>query len=516
MINSHRPAQPYVTLFPGDELADRMELGGQTLSATWSKSIASPVGQWSVTVAPGRQGRQGDHTTLIDNPELYARVRPNNVISLGASEVGGWGLGLVSKVSRAVQAMGSGVQQTVTLSGMDLGKTLMQDSVVQASMVGPQLERVRLAVEEQLGPEHPLLAALPGEFGPRVDFGDGLGPIPTFTGVGVQDVIEWALNNVVSMRLPLFSEVTGGDGRIGEIISTDFTITDWGEAQVWSEGLSTFQGSVWAFLRATIDTDFWEMFLDYIPNNTALPQAALVVRPKPFDQEATTYLSTDDKGISWSRLRTLVDGRPFHNIEARSIAALNIGTTDEDTLAYYEVTSPNWLIGNTAGENLGLRYPAIDLYAAKRFGLRAMKSQVALVQGDLRESITTGDDAELSATQASELTRYRHALLNWHRPNPMFERGQVTVVNFDHQDRIRCGDRIRLPGVTPQRGGVAGLDAYVVGVSHRWTLGQPQVTQVQFIRGHNAEALANFNAELAASSTPNAPDGLVVADEERE
>jgi len=243
-----------------------------------------------------------------------------------------------------------------TLSGLCVGKALVNDQVVLPVLGGPGFERWRSAVEEVLGPDHPLVQLL--ILGPKQTLDAREGPIRTFTGATVRDVVEFILGETASMKIPLLAKLVGGDGRLSGYL--DLTYVDsFHDGRIWSEGLQQYHGSLWGFIRELLDEDFYECRVDYRPTGVAsapAPHAHLIIRPRPFDEQTLEHapVSEEAPGLGWDDIRNLVDGAPWHEVLQEEVYAQQLGTSDKDAYSYYNVSSGFTLLGNSEALNLGL------------------------------------------------------------------------------------------------------------------------------------------------------------------
>ncbi len=333
---THRPK---IILWPDGQKGSKIDISSTCLRFNTSKNMAQPMGQWSLTLLPN-QGSQGP-TALRNLSDLYKLIRPNGVVSIGYDEPGGIMFGLVDNV-RHVRGLSGQTSYGLTVTGSDFGKTLARDHIVHASLTIQDLDTFIAKVAAVVGPNHALLEALPGVWGPQ-----GREAVPTFLGASVADVVEWLLTTAPAMAVPLLANI-GGTGRPGEFIEFADTITTWNDGRIWSEAPHTYQGTIWDFVRRILDEDFYELWLDTTPNGTDIPSISLIIRPKPFDEPALNFLPTEeDLGISWPSLKTRIDGFANHEILESELLRDELGFTDEDVFAFYLVTSAHTLIGNT-------------------------------------------------------------------------------------------------------------------------------------------------------------------------
>lgn len=477
--------------------AARVDISGDVIAFQTSKRLGQPAGTWSLTLLPRTAGGSslGDVRRAAD---LYSQLRPNQLVSIGYDEPGGIMLGLIDRIDRELTAVGDSATLSLVIRGRDLGKALVADNIVRATVTTVDAIEFKARVEAVLGKDHPLTIDVLGVWGPTNPEG-----VPTFIGASVQDVIDFTLRRAGSMQIPVLAKATGGSGIPADYISTDFSVTTWNDGRIWSDGPVTQEGNLWSFLGSVLDADFYEIWLDSIPNGSSLPNAQLIVRPRPFDEPDLDFaVVSDSTGLEWQDLKTMVNEEPYHDIPLDRVIRASLGVSDADAYAYYLVTAQHELIGNPDGLKEGLIYPLVDLYAARTFGTRAYRAALSLVAGDL--TVKAAGDVDYDGDVHDAIHDARNRLLNWYRLNPYFETGSITVVGADV---FRVGDPVHLPWATPQFGSEAGMTYYCTGVTQAWEFGKPYTTTLELTRGHNAamvrEVKALIRAEGAFVSPPN-------------
>lgn len=92
----------------------------------------------------------------------------------------------------------------------------------------------------------------------------------------------------------------------------------------------------------------------------------------------------------------------------------------------------------------------------------------------------------------------RDRIFNWFKYNPIMESGTVTIRG---NEDMRIGDKVKFPDMEFNHKGIddegreityKGVDAYVNGVKNVWAFGAPFKTELRLIRGHNREALRDY------------------------
>ncbi len=501
--------------------SDAIDLSLDVIAVQGGRSHAQPVGMLSITLLPRSSNNRQTPADIARTSLLYRQL-DYAIISVGFELDGGVGLYMVTRRKRRTNRAGPNPSMSLTLECMDVGgRVLNGDNVIFASLSVQTAGKFGDAIAAALGDDSPLLVAFAGVWGPEGDdavdrsitvtspftgettvWTDHEKGTPTFLGQSVKDVLDWILAKAPSMRVPLLRAV-GGDGRPSEFIRTDKSITTWNDARVWSDSPSTYNGNVFGFLGTVLDRDFYEIWIDYIPRpNERIPEIHLIVRPKPFDEPAMEFMSVDEStGITWDDLRTLIDGLENHDIPLNEVLSDDLECGDADAASYFMVTSQHDLIGNDESAKLGLAYPLVDTWMAKKCGLRAYNTRLSLLAGD-RDAMVDGD-ADYDGELSSASRQFRNRLLNWYRFAPWFESGLITVRG---RDRYRPGDPVRLSWVIPPRGSETGVRYYCTGVSWSWSLGSPYVSTLQVTRGHNAGVIAALRQEIeddAPASNPS-------------
>ena len=475
---------PRVRIWPSADSGRVLDIASSdVLGFSASADIGGPAGQFSIRLAPRRGSKiAGGRANM---PALLARQIPHqSVVSLGHDVDGGIMLGLVTGVTEATSLEGGTVSDSVTISGQSLGAGLLQDSIVNARMIGDNAIAFRDNAVAILGKDSPILAFFPEAVGPvRADDPE---QTPVFAGSSIKDVVDWILTRAPSMRIPLLAAITGRSGSIGEYLRTDKSVTSWNDARVWTNALQTYQGNIWGFLQGAIDADFYEMFIDTMPErDQQLPRADLILRPKPFDDDDLVVLPVEQEtGLRWRDLRTRWKGREHHVLDDATLFARSLSWDDAEAFAYYTVTSRTDIIASSEVMRQGLAFPVLDLHHVQRWGLRTYAANLNLLGGDLTKR--TEQDAAYDNALQSDLIDFRNRLVNWYRWAPWFLKGAVTVPG---RDEYRPGEPYYLPWALPPLGGSPGVRAYGHSVSWSWQLGGHYTSTIGLVRGYNAGSI---------------------------
>lgn len=538
-------ARPKVVCWPDGTAQGRVDLSPIVAAFSTSKSIAAPAGQWSVTLLPSlarggmRLGIPGDLERML--------ARPNAIISIGWDAPGGIMVGLVDSVRRQRTWGGERVADAITLSGSDFGKALVNDHIVRAALTVPDQPSF-LAAVEAVAPGNTLTNQLPGTWGPEREDGS-----TNFAQATIREVADWVIRHVPALRMPVLAGA-GGSGRLGDYI-TVLVPDSWNDGRIQNENLWTYQGSIWEFLNTIIDRDFYEVFVDsYVAPKVkrstgtaffadpdvpleeavplygssvktfvdvvgtakgadpALPPVVLVIRPKPFDESGMEFLPTSQgPALTWHSLTTH-NREQHHIVTADALISEQMGISDADVFSYYLVTSQYDLMGNAQAQAEGLFFPAVDLYALARHGVRAYESRITLLGSNIA-------DKEIGAPEytqrvGQEVFDFRNRLFNWMRLNEFMESGSITVAG---RDNYRVGEPVFLPWKRGIRGSThesvrdSGMRYYCVATQHQWSFGDTYTTTLNLTRGHNQAVIQQARRDIDAAAETYKQPGMKVA-----
>lgn len=502
-------SRPRFFLWPNGKRSGKLDLSSWVASFEFSKTLQNPVGTWSVTLLPfrGSQGPVGIHHPT----DLEALARPNAVVSLGFDVGGGICLGLVDAPGRKRHLGGANASRTFTLSGSDMGKVLVSDSIIHASLDKEAADSYGKKIEAVTSTENALLDALTVT-GPE----NAHAGAKTFEGAQIHELVGWVLDAWTTFRIPLLAAM-GGSGRAGDFMVPD--VTPWNPGQyLYTDAPKSYNGDIYGFIRSLVDEDFFEVIVDSLfPTypvaavDAMIPEVRLTVRPKPFDSrmfdDHQIFRPVNTRpDLTWESMANRVDGDPYHQIEQYEILDEDLGTSDADVFSYYEVTSDSDLMGNADRQAAGLFYPLVDLSVLKRAGLRAFRGRLSLVDPDI---LGKQEDALPSGVLPSDIKEFRNRLFNWYRLAEWFEAGSITVAG---RDRFRVGDKVYLPWHRPFRavpGTPSGCYFYITGTTHRWSVGQPYTTTLRLSRGHSKTVVDAAKAEIAREAVEFGVPGML-------
>ncbi len=495
-------ATPRVIIYPFNDKTDRIDVSDQVVGFSATNSVDGPVGRFTINLL-ARQGEETWIGRIEASPSLLTVVRLNAIVTLGFDTPGGITMGRVTAISESGAFEGANSRQLV-LSCETMGSLLTNDSVIISILTGDGSEAFRNQVGVVLGFEHPVLAGLPDTMGPLTP-GSPSEAVNTFIGAGIQDVVKWILEKIPTMQIPLMGSIYG-DPKPGAWFRTDGSVTSWNDARIWTDSLSTYQGDLFGFLRAAVDHDFYEIFVDtvaykprFVDNaqtNTAsdVPDVFLIVRPKPFDWKVAEVLPVhEETGLRWDDLRTRVGNLDAHVFEVGDVLSYQLGCSEAKVYTWFQITSDCELIGNSGSVAQGLAYPALDLYMMTRHGLRPYNARLSLIGADI--AAKAAGDADYTGEVVNEITEFRNRLVNWNRYNAWLLSGSVRVRGADH---YRPGDPVSLPWASPTMGDELGLRLYCTAVTWSWSIGGRYECTLTLERGANETMIRAINDMIDA------------------
>jgi hypothetical protein len=476
---THETNRCFVTCWPGNDVDDRIDLSPAVLSFSATNSTSGQPGTFSVQVSAGH-GRRWHHGRPTDVSDLKRVIRPNAVIAIGYRKPGGITMGLVRSVSEQMTMTGGQISRTYIISGESMGCMLTQDEIVVGQIIGPESARFRDQIAQVVGPGNPILMLFPSEIG---EVTDEQGRVTqALPGVGVQYMIDWVLDNCPTMRLPLMESVYG-DAHPGAWILTDDSVVTWNGARIWNDQLSAYSGNVMGFIRACVDHDFYEIFIDTVATDSDVPDVRLIVRPKPFDSPNLEWKTTpvqEQTGLRWEDLRCRVSGDENHVIPLDQVFACSLGVSTDVVYTWYEVTCDFEPMYNSEAVAMGLRYPLVDLYLLQRYGVRPYSARLALLGADI---VRKAEDSQVyNGETIDEVKEFRNRLVNWHRWSPWMLEGSVQV---PMSDDYRPGDPVLLPWAQASVGDELGVRFYCTAVSWSWSIRGTPTCTLTLTRGWN-------------------------------
>lgn len=459
------------------------------------KSIDSMAGNFEIRVSSDFNSvNLSSHSS---RSSLFEILRPMDVISIGIERPDGLMLGIVENIFET-KSGGSTGQRLITIKGSDFGKILQQDNIVFAPLtvdLEGQVDKVNLfeaAVKQAFGNNHPLTRSLSATWGP-------ITPMQTlgFENVDIQVAVDFVLKNGISLSvIPFFNQ--SANTPLGEIFRKEITSRPTDKVLL-SANAAQYDGNIANFLKRLLDGPFYECWVDTFLDITQplpvqpQPMPVLRIRPTPFDEENLNFVGTDyviDPMFSWENLKTWITQEPYHRFQPEDLQNENLGISDYEALSFYTVNFTKEPIGTPFQELHGVSFPLLDIYMAKKYGLRPIRvsSQHLHVDPDI--------------PTPQQIRNKRNQIFNWHRMNPEFLSGTVNILG---RDDIRVGDRLAYFKLKKQE--KDPILFYIKSLGFSWNVGQEYNMSLALTRGHSQKMVNNLKEEITTESAlSNIPD----------
>jgi len=493
---------PFVTAWTGIDGLRKLALGPDVLSMSVSKDVNGISGRFSLELLPRSEFLTSEfslRTPAERLPVYFRALAPNTPIAIGFEREGGVMLGLVESCDYSTTVVNAALQISIKVSGSDLGH-MLEDHVLQALISTSDLGAWTAAITDVLGGDAPILTDLLGAEAPLNSAGER-----SLLNQSIDNVARYSIDRVAGMRIPVLRQAFGGKGYIGDF--TQLRVASFDEDLVFKSDLYMQETSVSGYLQEILDKDFYEFRVETLPQDTGIPRPVLLIRPKPFDEEAFQGSAwptiSRNASAAWERLTTLVDGARHHEIEtADLIGGVTLGRSRSEAYTYYTVQNNNE-IGATDGDaSAGMAFPIYDLYAATRYVTQRYDSRCSLVAGD-------PTDTTLQSKIRSSTQERRNRLFCWYRCNPEFLTGSVQVRG---KDAYRAGDPVWIPWMVDPLSGRPGLRFYCTAVTHSWSVGGMYDCTLSLARGHGAGFWEEFVKRVTAVMPDTVPYGWISAD----
>lgn len=505
---------PHIVIWPNDTSSAEFRVGAEEVLSFDVQAGVDGLGTFTIALAPRetRGPRAAAVMAFHRWADVWRRLPRLSAVSIGYDMPGGIMLGLITGVSVTRSRVNGAL--SVQLRGEGLGRLLAQDTMEHAVVLGTGAAEFKRKLEAVLGQGHPIfrnVLGAPTTLGPVEPGGDANDPqaARTLVGQGVKDLVDWVLDNAPSMRVPVLRRLYGGSGHPRDVFSTSFSVTTWNDARVWADAFQSYNGDLYGYIKGSIDEAFYEVFVDTFPlEGQDHPAVELIVRPRPFDTPTMEILPVAEQtGITWEDLRTRYDGLEHHEIGEDDTLEDTLGWDLAEVATFYTVTCDNDLSGSVEAQDAGLAYPAIDLYGLLTGqGLRASRATMRLLGADL--AAAAAGQESYTTEQATQVVQFRNRLFNWHRWNPWFVKGTITVRG---RDRYRPGEKYLLPWALPPIGLddpriEPGLTFYGTSVGWRWSVGTEYTCTITLSRGHSASMLQAIRDEVRSLAPADNPD----------
>lgn len=480
-----RATHPFLTIYTQTET---LTLDEELISIQGSKSIDNLAGSFQINLQPVAKFGGIRTSNIHAIADLYRRISPMDVIILGWDRP--FLAGFVDNVFYS-KSGGPTARHSLTIRGRDLGKVFLQDSIIFAPIVGDEGDRFREVVRQTFGANHPLLSTF-DHYWP--DLENRMGET-AFIAVPIQTALDTLLTRAFSLQIDT-------PGNILKTFYRDIKARSSDEVYL-SGGGSAFDGSIANFLMRLLDKPyFYEAWVDtkltqkkklgdlHFPQTTI--EAYLRVRPTPFDEEDMNFTGIAiDPQFGWDNLKTFVGQKKYHEISEEEIYEKHLGISDHEALSFYLCTLEQEIINTPYEEQKGLSFPILDIYSAKRYGLRSLKARSVHMRNTFTQPELTPD-----------LLRYkRNQLFNWFRMNPEFVNGSITI---PLNEEIRGGDRIALIDEIARDGSGGTTDPmlfYLPSYSYNWADGKEPMMTLNLNRGHTKGMIKSFAQKLILLSS---------------
>ena len=461
-------ARARIYIWPSDSTGGPIDVSADVKSLQTVKALDAPTGTFTIDLQP----RIHDGVNVTQTGDSYRFTRyfelfeAMSVVSIGAERDGGIMLGLVTATEES-QNFQTG-DRTVHIQGVDLGITL-EDPIIRPLVVSARYDQWKANVEALLGEGHPYVD-LTATLGPKNANNER-----NFVNRSMEEVVRYILDKVGTMRIPALQDPLGGDGRIGDWLDTIRAVTSWDGNRVYGFDLHKYQGNIRGYLNAVIDPDFYELRIDSVPRDWNLPRPTLILRPRPFDESPQRFPMKESAGDGWEDTKTLVDEVPYHDIPMHEVLNAPFRRTGDSAIHFYQLTSSKDPAVTETGAKLGLAYPLLDGWIARKFASkRSYQANLNLVAG------SPGDVIDLQADVQNAIVDKRNHLANWFWWNPYSLTCSATVWG---RDKYRVGDRVRFSWLRDPITGQNGMTFYCTGVSQQWRP-ESYLTTLQLERGH--------------------------------
>lgn len=460
-----------------------IDLSNECVAFTCSKSANQIAGTFSLTLVP--RDVAGQTTTAVAGnrrvPWMFNVLKPMTPVAIGYDVPGGIMFGLVKARDYTLVAVNGQVTMGLTIQGEDIG-CVFNDQLIYIAVTQAEQPRWESDIKAVLGENHPVLKDLKGPIG-VIRNGD---PTPILENLTIEEIVPLILRNVATMQIPIFEKSFGGKGTVADALNVTAHVRGYPNEHAYCTSLFQQEGTVESFFKQILDTDFYELRIDSKPRENQVPQPYLIIHPKPFDepdQRTPAWASVKyHDHIGWDWMHTFVEGRQYHEIDARWILDLKIGTEAAEAFDYYTVVNNNEIGATESDMSAGRLNPLMDLYIAKFFGNKRYEAHRLLTDGtpfklDERGNMSETDKA--SILQGSIESRNR--LFNWYRANPYMLNGSLTTSGVDE---YRAGDPIYLPNFADVLSGAIGVKGYISSVTHAWSLGSLYTCNLSVQRLH--------------------------------
>lgn len=273
--------------------------------------------------------------------------------------------------------------------------------------------------------------------------------------------------------------------------------------------LSVYTGTIWNYILRTLDTRFYETYIDTTPfkkegASTYQTREKLVIRPIPFSYRFMEKVyekdeidrRLDEGWIYWEELQ--VTGE----FNRSDVLSTDLSCSDSQHFNWFTMQYNNTMLAPPGSgiSVFGYSSPLINPQGIMEFGLREMNYETKNpfnfkeLQDSINKAKADDKPAQFSKEGESVLTlnlqSKKNRVMEWHS-FPYYEYGQVTV---NGNRNIRIGTKIRLlqqeycytlknAGGSIETYSGIGMEYYVTLVEHSYTVGRDTRTRITVQKG---------------------------------
>ncbi len=526
--------RPVVYIHGKDNL--KIDISRFVVTVTTQRSIGQPVSNCTVTLV----NTPGDHTSGNDSLFLSASewislikriVRPQQIVSVqmypeeefdedgSPVYVEETFIGLIDILHQNENYEGGqpSISYQFSAAGL-LGKILTKETIVGSQVLAmfkfPELEK---ALGQKSKDFFNMVRGLTAEGG-SVFIGN---PKPS-------GAIQYIVSNAIRFREFLavkpdgtadmveFDIGTANEASLSQILD----ITTLKYEYLFGVELSVYTGTIWNYILRTLDTRFYEAFIDttqfkiqdtsyvrkdYVPKTPIVEtREKIVIRPIPFSYRFMDKIyETDELNKRLQEDWSYWEDLPYCAELYRSdLLSTDLSKSDAQHFNWFTMTYNNSIIappGSTLA-TFGYAAPLINIQGVKEFGLRELSYETKnpFNYKELQDSINKAKKEDKPAEIKDEgqsvlalnLQSKKNRVMEWNS-FPYYEYGQISV---NGSRKYRIGTKIKLLEqeysytLRDENGKVKeyfgkGMEYYVTAVEHSSTVGRDTRTRLTLSKG---------------------------------
>ncbi|MCK4547702.1 MAG: hypothetical protein KAW17_09710 [Candidatus Eisenbacteria sp.] len=432
----HRPTRPFVRV----DFTTRSEMDkpatAQVVSVDTNKTLREAAGSFNLELKPRSRGDLRQWRTL----------QPNDAVMLSFDRDQATMLGIIDRVGEDLSVSPGGeTTQRVTISGRDLGKVFLTDTVLYFPSLYSDASKGKWKEKFPLPEKMTLVTEFRGQ------------PIP-------------AAIKKICTQMPVFNTPLG-DGRLSvqDLLDWEEKVETYPEDLVYNEALGQFTGAIWNYLETVLDLAFYQCYVDTNADR-ANPKAHLIVRPYPFDK-------TGD--FTFANARTFVHPtQQYHRLSPGELIRYTVSKSDADTRTVFQVFPEGWIIG---ADDISASFAPLIADGEEdtenltdQYGFRPLIVRCHTLPVGAFSHLDDNDNVLLGGnTSAIEhIQTRRQKLYDWHYKNADFYSGSIIIRG---RPEIRIGDWVHAPWTD--------RTYYVEGVGNTWRQSSPFTTALTVTRG---------------------------------